>query len=96
MLPSVWAPGNVIAILNHDLESWLTKDGGLTWAKLDDTIFVAGCGVRDPFDPLNAWIGRAAAGANHIQYSPSEGAGWYEHSAGFTANAPVSSLQVTK
>jgi hypothetical protein len=96
LLLSLWEPNNAIAILNVANEVWQTKDYA-TWVEIGATIFGADCGVRDPFEPFNVWIGRTApGGANHIQYSPNEGRSWIEHSGGFEPNAPVTALAVTK
>jgi len=94
LLISYWDTGDVIAVDNGTLEAWQTKDYGATWVKRGDTAFGAQCGARDPWEPLNIWIGRTTAGAQHIQYSPNDGAGWAEHSGGFTADAPVTALAV--
>ncbi len=94
LLISYWDTGDVVAIVNGALEAWQTKDYGATWSKRGDTAFAAQCGARDPWEPLNVWIGRASAGASHIQYSPNAGVGWAERSGGFTASAPVTALEV--
>jgi len=97
LLISAWDSRDVIAIANGGTEeSWRTKNWGNDWAKQGDTAFVCDCGARDPFEPENIWIGRVDNGANHIQYSPNAGVNWEERSAGFTANAIVTALQVTK
>jgi len=96
LLPSDWDPNDVIAILNFANESWRTRNWGENWVKQGDTAFDCACGARDPFEPDNVWIGREDTGANHIQYSPNAGVNWQERSSGFTNNAPVTALQVTK
>jgi len=96
LLPSAWDSRDVAIVLNFANDCWSTKDFGVTWAKQSDTVFDCDCGARDPFEPENIWIGRVDNGANHIQYSPNTGVNWAERSAGFTANAIVTALQVTK
>jgi len=96
LLPSDWNSNDVVAMLNFANESWRSKNWGEDWAKQGDTAFDCDCGARDPFEPDNVWIGRDDAGALHIQYSPNSGVNWEERSTNFTANAPVTALQVTK
>ena len=96
LLPSAWNSNDVAVVLNFANDCWRTRDFGAAWAKQSDTAFDCDCGARDPFEPENIWIGREDNGASHIQYSPNVGVNWEERSAGFTANAIVTALQVTK
>ncbi len=94
LLISYWDTGDTVAVLNSALQVWQTKDYGATWGQNGTVAFACGCGTRDYWEPLNVWIGRAVAGANHLQYSPNAGVNWREHSTGFPAAAPVNALQV--
>lgn len=95
LLISDWDTLDVIVVLNAALEVWRTPDSGVTWTNIGTPAFAVQCGARDPYEPENVWIGRTAAGANHLQYSPNAGINWVERSAGITANAPITAIEVT-
>jgi len=94
VLPSVYDPSDVIAILNTALDAWHTGDTGAVWTKTGDIAFACHCGERDWMEERNLFIGRLAAGASHLQFSPNRGVGWIERSGGFQPNAPVTALQI--
>jgi len=94
VLPSVYDPSDTIAILNTALDAWHTGDTGAVWTKTGDIAFACHCGERDWMEERNLFIGRLAAGANHLQFSPNRGVGWLERSGGFQPNAPVTALQI--
>ena len=98
VLPSIYDSADIVAILNVgtvDPESWRSGDAGTTWAKTGDLAFACHCGERDWIEDMNIFVGRLAAGASHLQFSPNNGAGWLERSGGITPNdAPITALQV--
>lgn len=86
---------DVIVVLNDALETHQSKDAGGTWIKVGDTAFVVHCAVRDWYNDTWLWLGRSAANATHLQFSPNVGVDWLERSGGFSASAPVTALTIT-
>jgi len=94
ILPSVYDSSDAIAILNTALDAWHTGDTGAVWTKTGDVAFACHCGERDWMEDRNLFIGRLAAGANHLQFSPNRGVSWLERSGGFQPDTPVTALQI--
>jgi len=94
VMPSVYDPADLVAILSVAQESWHSGDGGTTWAKTGDTAFGTHCGERDWIEDENIFIGNLIGAANHLQLSPNKGAGWAERSSGITANTQITALQI--
>ncbi len=97
VMPSVYNPSDVIAILNTALDAFESKDDGTTWAKTGDTNFDAACGERDWIDPRGVFIGNvgpAPTGAQHLRYTLNRGIAWLERSTAITADAPIVAIQI--
>jgi hypothetical protein len=96
LLPSVYASRDVVAILNNALDSVRSWDFGANWVKQDDTNFACNTAERDFLDDEYVFIGRSTVGALHLQLSVGGGVGWFERSAGITANAPITAIQIVE
>lgn len=100
VLPSLYDSDDVFAVENIAAgiaQAWHSGDAGATWDgphALDAAGIVAACGERDFVTPQSIFVGRVAAGANNIRFSPNNGASWVNRNAGFPANAPVTSIIV--
>jgi hypothetical protein len=95
VMPNVYDPDEVVAILNTALECWQSSNLGVAWASNGAIPFACECATRDWIEPFNLFLGRTGVGAAHLQYSHNLGVSWLERSGGFTANAPVTSIVIT-
>ena len=90
-------PKRLVAYLSNGLEVYQSTDEGATWAQVNAAApFDAQSGAMDWINPENVFVGRTAAGADPVQFSPNSGTEFTARSAGIVPpNAVITALVIT-
>jgi len=92
-IPSAWKPSDVLVGLNTDIQMYHSKNTGQDWVNTGAAPYSVWPIERDYLEPLNVFVGRGAANADHLQWSPNLGVNWLDRSTPAGA-VNITSIQV--